>query len=54
MGSQGEAISDLTPEGLVRLQGELWVAEARQPVSKGQRVEVLDVTGAKVMVRPWS
>jgi len=47
-------VSDVNCEGLVRLRGELWVAEARQPVSKGQRVEVLDVSGAKVTVRPWS
>ena len=54
MGSQGEAASDLNPEGLIRLGGELWLAEAQEPVSKGGRVEILDVTGAKVLVRPWS
>ena len=54
LGGQGEAVSDLNPEGLVRLRGELWLAEARPPVSKGQPVEVVEVTGAKLAVRPWS
>ena len=54
MGGQGEAVSDLDPEGLVRLRGELWLAEARPRVSKGQPVEVVEVTGAKLRVRPWS
>ena len=53
-GSRGEAVSDLTPEGLVRLGDELWLAEARPPVGKGQPVEVLEVVGARVRVRPWS
>jgi membrane-bound serine protease (ClpP class) len=35
VGRAGEAVSDVSPEGLVRLRGELWLAEARQPVSKG-------------------
>lgn len=54
VGRQGEAVSDLNPAGLVRLGGELWVAEAREPVSKGGRVAVVDVIGAKVVVRPWN
>jgi membrane-bound serine protease (ClpP class) len=54
VGRVGEAVSDLTPEGLVRIGGELWVATAPGPVSKGVRVEVLEVSGAKVRVRPWA
>lgn len=54
VGVHGEAATDLNPEGLIRLRGELWVAEARQPVPKGERVEVLDARGMKLLVRPWS
>src|SRR5437879_11035560 len=54
VGRRGEAVSDVNPEGLVRLRGELWLAEAQPPVSKGQGVEVVEVGGAKVRVRPWS
>ncbi len=54
IGGRGEAVSDLEPEGLVRLRGELWLAEARAPVTRGDRVEVVEVAGAKLRVRPWS
>ena len=53
-GRRGEAVSDLNPEGLVRLRGELWLGEASQPLAKGQPVEVVEVAGAKVRVRPWT
>jgi membrane-bound serine protease (ClpP class) len=54
IGRGGEAVSDVNPEGLVRLHGELWLAAAWRPVSRGQRVEVVEVSGAKLLVRPWS
>jgi membrane-bound serine protease (ClpP class) len=54
VGGRGEAVSDVNPEGLVRVHGELWLAAAEQPVAKGQPVEVVDVAGAKVRVRPWT
>lgn len=54
VGAHGEVVTDLNPEGLIRLRGELWPAEAPQPVSRGQRVEVTAVKGAKLSVRPWS
>lgn len=54
VGSVGEAVNDLNHEGLVKVGGELWVAEAPEPISKGARVQVLEVRGAKIRVRPWS
>lgn len=53
VGVHAEVVTDLNPEGLIRLRGELWAAKAPQPVSRGQR-EVTDVKGAKLIVRPWS
>lgn len=53
IGGVGEAVSDLNPEGLVRVGGELWVAEAPEPIRQGARVRVMEVSGAKVKVRPW-
>lgn len=53
-GRVAEAVSDLNPEGLVNIGGELWVAEAPEPVRKGAAVQILEVLGAKVKVRPWS
>lgn len=54
IGSLGHAVSDLNPEGLVRVGGELWVAETPEPITEGARVQVLEVQGAKLRVRPWS
>ncbi len=54
LGGPAEAVSDLAPDGLVRVRGELWLAEARPPVAKGQRVQVVEIAGAKLTVRPWS
>lgn len=54
IGSVGQAVNDLNPEGLVRVGGELWVAEAPEPISEGSRVQVLEVRGAKLRVRAWS
>lgn len=53
IGSVGEAVSDLAPTGLVRLGSELWVSEASEPISQGVRVQILEVQGAKLRVRPW-
>lgn len=54
LGARGEAVSELNPEGLVRLGGELWSGEALEPLARGQRVEVVEVVGVKVRVRPWT
>jgi membrane-bound serine protease (ClpP class) len=54
VGSPGETVSELNPTGLVRIGGELWRAEAREPIGQGTRVQVLEVQGTKVRVRPWS
>lgn len=54
VGAHAEVVTDLNPEGLIRLRGELWLAKAPQPVSRGQRVEVTDAKGATLLVRPWS
>jgi membrane-bound serine protease (ClpP class) len=53
LGKAGEAVSDLNPEGLVRVGGELWVAKAPEPIGKGTRVRVQEVHGAKMRVQPW-
>lgn len=54
VGSVGEAVSDLNPTGLIKIGGELWLAEAHETIGQGARVQVLEVQGAKVRVQPWS
>lgn len=51
LGAVGQAVSDLTTEGLVRVRSELWLAEAWEPIARGSHVQVLEVSGAKLRVR---
>jgi len=51
-GETGEAISDLEPEGQVRVHGEIWNAECTDgSVSKGSKVVVTGVKNLKLIVR---
>ena len=54
LGRQGFASSPISLSGQVQLGGELWTAEADEesdPISKGDRVEVVEVRGLRVIVR---
>jgi len=51
IGEIGETISDLVPEGQVRIHGELWNAESIDgPVSKGTKVKVTQISNLKLIV----
>jgi len=47
----GVADTDLSPEGLVLVQSELWKAVADEPVRRGERVRILSVNGLELRVR---
>ncbi len=50
-GKIGYAQSDLNPEGFVFVHGELWKAESDEPLPKGTKVRVIEVTeGLKIKV----
>ncbi|MFC1902172.1 NfeD family protein [Chloroflexota bacterium] len=52
IGSRGKAASSLTPDGMVRIKGELWGAiSAEGNVNKGNEVEVVGEDGLKLVVR---
>jgi len=52
MGQLAEARTALEPEGTVFLKGELWQAESLEgPVERGERVEVVGMTGFRLRVR---
>lgn len=52
IGTRGKAASLLAPEGMVRIQGELWVAtSAEGDVAVGEEVEVVGEDGLKLVVR---
>ena len=43
VGSKGEALTELSPDGLIRCQGELWSASAQEVIPAGERVRVVAV-----------
>jgi membrane-bound serine protease (ClpP class) len=51
IGQSGEAVTDLSPEGWVRVAGERWRAVAEEAVETGQRVQVAAVDGLTLRVR---
>jgi len=50
MGKVGVATTDLAPEGLVKLKGELWTAVCEEHAKKGEEVVVRRVDGVKLIV----
>jgi len=52
IGTRGEVVSPLTPEGLVRIKGELWVARsATGEIKPGGEVIVVGQEKLKLVVR---
>ncbi len=55
VGSQGEVVSPLAPEGLVRIKGELWQAKsASGMMDTGEEVIVVGQDGLKLIVHKRS
>ncbi len=50
IGERGFAKTDLRPEGLVEIRGELWNAESEQEIKAGDEVKVVGLKGMKVKV----
>jgi membrane-bound serine protease (ClpP class) len=52
VGARGRAVSDLAPEGTVRINGELWEAGAEgRKINAGADVVVVGQEGLKLIVR---
>ena len=52
VGTQGKVVSPLSPEGLVRIKGELWVAKAAGgEMQSGEKVIVVEQDSLKLVVR---
>ncbi len=43
VGAKGEALTELSPHGLIRCHGEVWSATANEPIAGGERVRVVTV-----------
>ena len=52
LGSQGEVVSPLAPDGMVRINGELWVAESESGrLDTDEKIIVVGQDGLKLVVR---
>ena len=55
IGERGVALRELSPEGLVRVRGEIWrarVGDGHAPVAKGGAVTVVEREGLVLTVEP--
>jgi len=51
IGARAQAMTDLSPRGRIRYGGELWLAEADEPISAGTEVTIQSVDGMRVKVK---
>ncbi|MBI1920441.1 MAG: nodulation protein NfeD [Geobacter sp.] len=51
VGERGKADTDIAPEGKVFVRGEYWEAWSDEPISAGEKIEVVAVEGMRVKVR---
>lgn len=51
LGEKGVVITDLTPEGQVRLHGEIWTAYSDEPIPAGQKIQVVAVEEMSLKVK---
>jgi membrane-bound serine protease (ClpP class) len=51
VGQEGEAVTDLDPEGWVRVQGERWQARAEESMKEGESIQVVSGDGLRLRVR---
>lgn len=53
IGAVGVAAEDIEHSGWVRVHGETWKAQSKEPVRRGQRVKVLGIDGLTLTIKPW-
>ena len=54
LNQKGIAVDTISPKGFVKIDGEIWQAEAvesQEPIQKGQIVEVVELNGLKIKVK---
>ena len=57
IGLEATVMESLNPVGYVRVRGELWKAEIRNPrdpAKKGDRTRVIDIKGMTLIVERWN
>jgi membrane protein implicated in regulation of membrane protease activity len=54
IGLRGKALTEVAPEGRVRVQGELWWARSRMKIAAGESVRVTGLDGLTLEVEAFS
>ena len=54
IGEHAIAIEDFDEVGMVKIEGELWSATTKKPLSKGSRVKINSINGLQLLVEPDS
>jgi membrane-bound ClpP family serine protease len=49
-----EVRSELSPEGMVFLNGELWTAQSEYPIAKQEEILVTGIQGNKLIIKKKS
>jgi membrane-bound serine protease (ClpP class) len=52
VGARGEVVSDCTPDGQVKVRGQIWSARCAERARTGDAVVVMDVSGIRLIVAP--
>ena len=52
LGSVGDALEDFDGTGHIHIHGETWQAESSVPVMQGDKVQVKQISGLKLMIEP--
>jgi membrane-bound serine protease (ClpP class) len=52
LGARGETLEEFSRRGRIRIHGEIWQAETRMPLKRGERVRVSAVKGLVLSVEP--
>jgi membrane-bound serine protease (ClpP class) len=53
IGEVGVAVTDIDPEGMVRLRGELWKASSKERIAEGEEVIIRDIKGLMLVVERY-
>jgi len=50
VGRRGNAVTEIKPDGMVLIEGELWKASSREPIEKGAAAIVVGAEGLRLII----
>ena len=51
IGEIGLAVTDIEPEGRVKIHGEYWNAQSNESIKQNEKIKVIDVDGLKLIIK---